>query len=403
MQRSRPRHGAAGQRSTETRRLKDLQSPDTPRVAIVGATGTGKTALALELATVVAGPLRARLGGRDGRLPGARPRHRQADACRAGRGALAPHRHRRSFRGVLGRRVPRPRRATCFRGSRTVGTCRSLSEVPVSTTVPSWTGWTYPAASRAIAAELEHQADQPGGLAELFGRLCELDPVAASQGRAGQPPQDRPGARGHARQRAAILLVRARPGHLPGDQLGHHRARAVPLPSSIAGLPSGSRTSSRGASSTRSGHFRHRPAGLSRTARQAIGYRELLGHLEEGVLSSRQRPKSVRRLRAFARRQEAWFRRDPRVVWIRADRSDLCDAVAPSSATDRCSARGHRHRLGRATLMSMLTLVKYHGLGNDFLVALDGRELDAAARRARRPRACRARRLEADRRSGSPR
>jgi diaminopimelate epimerase len=30
--------------------------------------------------------------------------------------------------------------------------------------------------------------------------------------------------------------------------------------------------------------------------------------------------------------------------------------------------------------MSVLTLVKYHGLGNDFLVALDGRGLDAAAR-----------------------
>ena len=29
--------------------------------------------------------------------------------------------------------------------------------------------------------------------------------------------------------------------------------------------------------------------------------------------------------------------------------------------------------------MSVLTMVKYHGLGNDFLVVLDGRGLDAAA------------------------
>jgi len=29
--------------------------------------------------------------------------------------------------------------------------------------------------------------------------------------------------------------------------------------------------------------------------------------------------------------------------------------------------------------MSMLTLVKYQGLGNDFLVALDGQEVDAGA------------------------
>ena len=37
--------------------------------------------------------------------------------------------------------------------------------------------------------------------------------------------------------------------------------------------------------------------------------------------------------------------------------------------------------------MSVLTLVKYQGLGNDFLVALDGRGLDAAARVAWRPHA----------------
>jgi tRNA dimethylallyltransferase len=66
---------------------------------------------------------------------------------------------------------------------------------------------------------------------------------------------------------------------------------------------------------------------LSRTARQAIGYRELLRHLEEGVPLEQAKAEAVRRLRAFARRQEAWFKRDPRVVWIRADRSDLVDVV----------------------------------------------------------------------------
>ena len=56
-----------------------------------------------------------------------------------------------------------------------------------------------------------------------------------------------------------------------------------------------------------------RPAGLSRTARQAIGYRELLCHVEEGMPLEQARTEALRRLRAFARRQEAWFRRDPRV------------------------------------------------------------------------------------------
>ena len=31
----------------------------------------------------------------------------------------------------------------------------------------------------------------------------------------------------------------------------------------------------------------------------------------------------MRATRRFARRQESWFRRDPRVVWLDADRDDL--------------------------------------------------------------------------------
>jgi len=59
-----------------------------------------------------------------------------------------------------------------------------------------------------------------------------------------------------------------------------------------------------------------RPGGLSRTARQALGYRELLGHLEQGVALDAAVEEAVRRTRAFARRQWAWFRRDPRITWL---------------------------------------------------------------------------------------
>ena len=47
-------------------------------------------------------------------------------------------------------------------------------------------------------------------------------------------------------------------------------------------------------------------------------------------------------------------------------------------------------------------MVKYQGLGNDFLVALDGRGLDAAARERGAARAGPARRLRRDRRARSP-
>jgi tRNA dimethylallyltransferase len=61
-----------------------------------------------------------------------------------------------------------------------------------------------------------------------------------------------------------------------------------------------------------------RPRGISRTARQALGYRELLAHVEEGAPLQECIEEAVRRTRSFARRQGSWFRRDPRIVWTDA-------------------------------------------------------------------------------------
>ncbi len=59
-----------------------------------------------------------------------------------------------------------------------------------------------------------------------------------------------------------------------------------------------------------------RPAGLSRSAGQALGYRELLAHLEGDLTLDAAVAEAIRRTRVFARRQLAWFRRDPRIVWV---------------------------------------------------------------------------------------
>ena len=58
---------------------------------------------------------------------------------------------------------------------------------------------------------------------------------------------------------------------------------------------------------------------LSRTAAQAIGYREVLDHLdgEEPSLENALEA-TVVRTRQFARRQRMWFRRDPRISWFGA-------------------------------------------------------------------------------------
>jgi len=69
--------------------------------------------------------------------------------------------------------------------------------------------------------------------------------------------------------------------------------------------------------------------GLSPTARQALGYKELLDHLEGQASLDDAVTAIAVRTRQFAVRQERWFRRDPRIRWmdIDPDAADPLDAV----------------------------------------------------------------------------
>jgi tRNA dimethylallyltransferase len=58
------------------------------------------------------------------------------------------------------------------------------------------------------------------------------------------------------------------------------------------------------------------PRGLSRTAAQALGYKELLAHVRGECDLAGALDLAVRRTRRFARRQRVWFRRDPRIRWV---------------------------------------------------------------------------------------
>ncbi len=57
----------------------------------------------------------------------------------------------------------------------------------------------------------------------------------------------------------------------------------------------------------------------SRTASQALAYRELLAHLHGELGLEEAIDLAVRRTRRFARRQRSWFGRDPRITWVAAD------------------------------------------------------------------------------------
>lgn len=63
-------------------------------------------------------------------------------------------------------------------------------------------------------------------------------------------------------------------------------------------------------------------AGMGRTARQALGYRQVL-ESDPAEL----RDEIVRATKRFARRQESWFRSDPRIEWVDASRSDALKRV----------------------------------------------------------------------------
>lgn len=68
---------------------------------------------------------------------------------------------------------------------------------------------------------------------------------------------------------------------------------------------------------------------LSRTAAQALGYRELIEHLGGRLSLDEATDRIVLRTRQFAVRQERWFRRDPRIVWhdVVADEREVIPAV----------------------------------------------------------------------------
>ena len=99
-----------------------------------------------------------------------------------------------------------------------------------------------------------------------------------------------------------------------------------------------------------------RPEGLSRTARQAIGYRELLCHLEDGdARSDRPDVEALRRLRAFARRQESGSAR-PACRLVPGRPADLADTVVSLLGDVAATER-------RATLVTVLTARQVPGPG----------------------------------------
>jgi tRNA dimethylallyltransferase len=65
-----------------------------------------------------------------------------------------------------------------------------------------------------------------------------------------------------------------------------------------------------------------------RTASRALGYAQVLRHLDGEWTSEQAEQETVAATRRFARRQQSWFRRDPRTRWLDAGGAGTAEAAA---------------------------------------------------------------------------
>jgi tRNA dimethylallyltransferase len=179
-------------------------------------------------------------------------------------------------------------------------------------------GLTPPGRFPEARTGLEAESDT----AVLYRRLADLDPVAAGR--------IEPGNRRRVLRALEVTVGSGRPYSASGPGLGVY----PPTPWRIAGLwlprdTVAARIAARWERMLDAGLVAEvaglaaRPGGLARTARQALGYRELLAHLEAGLPLAQASEEAVRRTRAFARRQRVWWRRDPRIDWYGASGNPL--------------------------------------------------------------------------------
>ncbi|NBM14128.1 tRNA (adenosine(37)-N6)-dimethylallyltransferase MiaA [Streptomyces sp. GC420] len=69
-----------------------------------------------------------------------------------------------------------------------------------------------------------------------------------------------------------------------------------------------------------------------RTAARALGYQQVLAALAGACTEGEARAETVRATKRFARRQDSWFRRDPRVRWLSGAAGDRAELLARAQA-----------------------------------------------------------------------
>jgi len=188
-------------------------------------------------------------------------------------------------------------------------------------------GLTLPPPYPEVRAELEAEPDTGA----LHARLVALDPVGATR--------MEPTNRRRVVRALEVTIGSGRPFSAHGPGLEEH----PPTPFRLAGLwlpreVVAARIRARYERQVAEGFVDEvaallaRPTGLSRTARQALGYRQLIRHVEDGTSLADAVAAAVNRTTRFARRQRSWFRRDHRIQWVGHPENPL--AVLPTLLRD---------------------------------------------------------------------
>ncbi|MEO7447032.1 MAG: tRNA (adenosine(37)-N6)-dimethylallyltransferase MiaA [Humibacillus sp.] len=284
-------------------------------MAVVGATATGKSDLALDLAErlgaeVVNADAMQLYRGMDigtAKLPMSQRRgipHHQLDVLDVTQEATIAA-YQRAARGDLADIAARGRRAVVVGGSG-LYVRAALDRLEIPPTDPG------------VRARLEADAARLGGM-ELHRRLMTLDPEAASR--------ILPGNVRRVVRALEVVELTGRPFsastprrefHAPAVMLGLRVDRDVLVQRIDERVTRMWEAGLRREVETLLNHgLRH---GV--TASRAIGYSQAVAVVDGTLEEDDARADTVRATRRYARRQESWFRPDPRIVWLDATHGD---------------------------------------------------------------------------------
>jgi tRNA dimethylallyltransferase len=174
----------------------------------------------------------------------------------------------------------------------------------------------------AVRAEIDAEEDT----AVLFSRLSELDPAAAAK--------IEPTNRRRVVRALEVTIGSGRPFSSFGPGVDNYPPSAVTQiglrwPRNVLTDRIGERVHQMIDAGLIGEVDALRRRGLSRTAAQALGYKEILEALEGRIGKDEAIEMIITRTRRFAVRQERWFRRDPRVRWIDVEHDPVAE-VAPA-------------------------------------------------------------------------